>query len=162
MMARQLPVIYCQLVLAQLSLQLWEENRKIELDSPAWFDWLQQERSFRFVYSSTQVFNLNLTIRPEKRGDRTYWQAWKTIRGQTTKKYLGPTAKLTRAKLERTAQWFINHHHLQSEIDPSIRFYAAAVDLVWLVEQLYPHCSQPALRQKAQQELSRIKRIIGN
>jgi len=166
MMARYLPIIRCRQNLGQAFLSLWDKTKRqafeIALDSPDWFEWLKQEQSFRFVYYSSQVSELNLTIRPEKRGQRTYWQAWKTMRGQTTKKYLGPTPKLTRAKLEQAAEWFAKLPQFKPEIDPSMRFYAAAVDLIWLVEQLCQYCSEPALCHKAQQEVSRIKRVIGN
>ncbi len=69
-------------------------------DSPAWFAWLDQVSSFAFVGKSG-----HFTARKEakQRGDR-YWSAYLTTGEQLTKKYLGKTADLALARLERIAE----------------------------------------------------------
>jgi LuxR family transcriptional regulator, maltose regulon positive regulatory protein len=72
---------------------------KIVLDSPAWFDWLDQISSFAFMGQSGHY-----TARKEakQRGDR-YWSAYLATGERLTKKYLGKTAHLTLARLEHIA-----------------------------------------------------------
>jgi hypothetical protein len=139
-MRRSLPVVYSTVSRQSATLYAWAgegglEPVKIVVDSEAWFDWLASEQSFRCTCGQGAGQTVNFTVRPEKRGQRTYWQGWKTIQGRTSKKYIGPTAKMS---------------------------YAAVVDLTWLVEQLLVHCQQPALVTQAQQELERIRRSFGN
>ena len=43
-----------------------------------------------------------------------------------------------------------------------MKLYAAVVDLSWLVEQLIGQCQDPALVERAQTELARIKGSFGN
>jgi len=106
---RTLPILRILANVEQASFLVWHEGelQPIVVDSPAWFAWLAQEQSFRLVYRADLGREVNLTIRPEKRGQRTYWQAWKTIKGRTHKKYLAPTATLTKAKLDAVGAWFL-------------------------------------------------------
>jgi hypothetical protein len=140
----------------------WREPLEIKLESEAWFAWLERECSFRFSYRPATGEPLSFTVRPEKRGDRTYWQGWKTIGGQTFKKYIAPSAKLTKAKLDGVGDWFSQQFKRKTEADPELKLYAAVVDLAWLVEQLLNQCQNPTLRQRAQAELARIKDSVGN
>jgi hypothetical protein len=149
-------------ILYTWSLQQPHQQLTIRLDTPDWFQFLAQERSFRLTYHLPQGGSLNLTIRPEKRGTGTYWQAWKSINGHTTKKYLAPSAKLTKAKLDAIGQLFFDLIQAQTAADPTQPLYAALVDLSWLVQRLIEHCPQPALAQHAQSELGRIHQQFGN
>ena len=134
---------------------------QLELDSPAWFEWLTQECSFRYTYYARgHQEGINFTVRAEKRGQRTYWQGWKTMAGQTTKKYLGASAKLTRSKLDTVGSWFAEQVSVNAEPDQNRLLYMAATDLIWLVERLIEGCGQPQLAQQARRKLDRIKREV--
>ena len=87
-MRKTLPFVYSKLSRQAATLHSWDGDRgrervEIALDSEAWFAWLAGEQSFRFTYWKASGRSVNFTVRPEKRGLRTYWQGWKTIRGQT-------------------------------------------------------------------------------
>lgn len=68
-------------------------------DSPDWFTWLAKLSSFHFKGKSG-----HFTARQEtkQRGD-VYWYAYRKAHGHRLKRYLGPTAQLSLAKLEQTA-----------------------------------------------------------
>lgn len=138
--------------------QQWVE---LALDSPDWFEWLAQAHSFRYTYyASDYREGVNFTVRAEKRGQRTYWQGWKTIAGQTTKKYLGPSTKLTQVKLDAAGAWFVQQVKANANRNQNGRLYAIAVDLIWLAERLLEGCNQPQLAQQAEPELTRLKREV--
>lgn len=165
-MRRSLPVVYSTVSRQSATLYAWAgegglEPVKIVVDSEAWFDWLASEQSFRCTCGQGAGQTVNFTVRPEKRGQRTYWQGWKTIQGRTSKKYIGATAKMSKSKLDAVGGWFYDQLQV-SCADPEMQLYAAVVDLTWLVEQLLVHCQQPALVTQAQQELERIRRSFGN
>ena len=145
-------------------LRYWDgqqQGLQLELDSPVWFQWLAQERSFRYTYRlRAYQEGVSFTVRAEKRGQRTYWQGWKTIAGQTTKKYLGASSKLTQAKLDDAGLWFVQQVTAKSDRNQNERLYAITTDLIWLVERLLEGCLQPQLTQQAAQELSRLKREV--
>ena len=92
----------------------------------------------------------------------TYWQGWKTIRGQTIKKYIAPSTKMTKAKLDAVGEWFYEQVEARTEVDQEMQLYAAVADLSWLVEQLIEQCRDPALIARAQGDLDRIKHRFGN
>ena len=165
-MRRSLPVVYSRSSGQLAILHGWEEGGRelieINLDSDAWFAWLAAEQSFRFSYWQASGASVNFTVRPEKRGQRTYWQGWKTIGGQTLKKYIAPSATLTKAKLDAVGAWFYQQVEARTEAKVELKLYAAVVDLTWLVEQLVEHCQNPAITERVQQELKRIKHIVGN
>ena len=166
-MRRTLPVVYSKKLWQTATLQGWvgdrsRERMEIKLESEAWFAWLEAEQSFRFSYWQASGESVNVTIRPEKRGERTYWQGWKTIQGQTIKKYIGPSAQMTKARLDAVGEWFSQQLEERTEADQEMKLYAAVVDLSWLVEQLIGQCQDPALVERAQAELARIKGSVGN
>jgi hypothetical protein len=165
-MRRILPVVYSKSSGQLAILRSWgdrgREPLEIKLDSDDWFAWLATEPSFRFSYWQASGASVNFTVRPEKRGERTYWQGWKTIGGQTLKKYIAPSAKLTKAKLDTVGDWFYQQVEARTEAQLELKLYAAVVDLTWLVEQLLEHCPTPALVEQAQAELVRIKQSVGN
>jgi LuxR family maltose regulon positive regulatory protein len=69
-------------------------------ESPEWFIWLGEIPSFRFESKRGKY-----TARKEKRqpfGD--YWIAYVKHHSKLYKKYLGPTDKLTIARLEEVAE----------------------------------------------------------
>jgi hypothetical protein len=166
-MRRTLPFVYSKLSRQAATLHGWDGDRgrervEIALGSEAWFAWLAGEQSFRFTYWKASGRSVNFTVRPEKRGLRTYWQGWKTIKGQTIKKYIAPSAKMTKAKLDAVGEWFYEQVEARTEVDQGMQLYAAVADLSWLVEQLIEQCRDPALAAQARRELDRIKHSFGN
>jgi hypothetical protein len=166
-MRRTLPVVYSRLSLQTARLHGWggergRERVEMALDSEAWFAWLAEEQSFRFTYWKASGWSVNFTVRPEKRGQRTYWQGWKTIRGQTIKKYIAPSATMTKTKLDTVGEWFCQQVTASTEERQEMKLYAAVVDLCWLVEQLMAQCPNPTLVAQAQSELDRIQHSVGN
>jgi hypothetical protein len=166
-MRKTLPVVYSNPPLQTATLYGWGSDRdrarvEVALDSEAWFTWLAREQSFRFTYGKAPGRAVNFTVRPEKRGQRTYWQGWKTIRGQTVKKYIAPAAKMTKAKLDTVGEWFYEQVAARTEENQEMKLYAAVADLSWLVEQLMDQCRNPALAAQAQGELDRIQHSFGN
>jgi hypothetical protein len=166
-MRRTLPVVHSKAARQNAILHSWggdqgQERLEIILDSEEWFIWLAREQSFRFTYWQEAGQFVNITVRPEKRGQRSYWQGWKTIKSQTTRKYIGSSAKLSKAKLDEVGEWFFEQVQVKTEANQEMELYAAVVDLAWLVEQLMGHCQQPTLIRQAQRELERIKRDFGN
>jgi len=90
----------------------------IPLDTPAWFAWLDQQLAFRFeqVYyvaglSLAEPVYLSYTVRPERRQrGQGYWYAYKKYHNQRLPgTYLGQTASLTLANLDRLALHFLAH-----------------------------------------------------
>jgi hypothetical protein len=166
-MRRALPVVYSKLSLQTATFhgrggERGQERVDIALDSEAWFAWLTEEHSFRFTYWKTSGGSVNFTVRPEKRGQRTYWQGWKTIRGQTIKKYIASSATLTKTKLDAVGEWFCQQVEAKTEDRQEMKLYAAVVDLCWLVEQLMEQCPNSTLVAQARSELDRIQRSVGN
>src|SRR5947209_9334441 len=84
----------------ELSGQQSGEPLTLVLDSPAWFAWLAQQRSFAFRGQAGSY-----TARQEavQRGER-YWYAYLRTSQKLRKKYLGKTADLTLARLEQVAR----------------------------------------------------------
>jgi hypothetical protein len=166
-MRRSLPVVYSKRSGPTAILHAWggDQGREwieIRLESTAWFAWLEAEPSFRFTLWQASGESISFTVRPEKRGQRTYWQGWKTIKGQTLKKYIAPSAHMTKAKLDTVGDWFYQQLKERTEADPELKLYAAVADLSWLVEQLMSQCQNSALIERAQAELAVIKHSFGN
>lgn len=81
------------------------------VDSPAWFDWLQQARTFR--YYSQQRHNIlrghgpvfaPISLRKEKRRRGYLWYAYRRSYRILHKRYVGKTEALTRDQLEQVAR----------------------------------------------------------
>lgn len=166
-MRPSLPVVYSKEAGPVAELHDWggasgREHLEIKLESEAWFTWLEAGSSFRFILWQAAGKSINFTVRAEKRGQRTYWQGWKTIGGQTRKKYIGPSAKMTKASLDQVGNWFDQQVQERTEADQTLKLYAAVADLSWLVEQLLGQCQEPSLVRRAQAELARIKHSFGN
>lgn len=131
---------------------------EIEVDSADWSAWLEHERSFSVnYYPKASSHATRFTVRPEKRGEHTYWQAWKTIGGKTTKKYLGAASKLTKEKLDQAREWFYEQveeaetgrESRESGLEKTTEILSS------LVLQLVEHCDNPRLVKIAQAEVIR-------
>ena len=162
-MRPSLPIVHSTTARSTAVLYVSRQRLDIPLDSDEWFTWLAQENSFKFIYHKQGGHSVNATVRPEKRGQRTYWQAWKTIKGQTVKKYLAPSAKLKKVKLDTAGEWFFEQVQASTQPDDrEMKLYTAVTDLTWLVERLIEHCSNPTWVQQAQMKLEQIKQEFGN
>lgn len=70
----------------------------IQMDTPAWFAWLETLTTFGY---RSRHYRPILTVRREKRRQKTYWYAYSKINAKLHNVYLGKTAQLTLARLER-------------------------------------------------------------
>jgi hypothetical protein len=83
----------------------------IRLDSAAWFAWLEERgSSFAYpIFDPAQGYIVGwMTVRKEarQRGGR-YWVVYRRCQGTLRKVYLGASATLTQACLDRLAQTFL-------------------------------------------------------
>src|SRR5262245_46973389 len=69
-------------------------------DDAAWLAWLATHRAFAF---HGQAGQLTLLKEARQRGRDGYWYAYRRQGGRMVKKYVGPSANLTIARLEATA-----------------------------------------------------------
>ncbi len=83
----------------------------IQLDTPAWFAWLEAAMSISFSYplfdpACGYIVGF-MTVRKERwqRG-YAYWSAYRRRNGKLRKRYLGPSRCVTRARLEAIAAAF--------------------------------------------------------
>lgn len=70
-----------------------EHGSRIEVDSPRWFAWLAENKSFRYESNSSAPF----TVRKEK---SDYWYGYRKIAGKLHKRYIGRTAEINAERLE--------------------------------------------------------------
>lgn len=73
-------------------------GRRLQLDSAAWFAWL--ETISAFCYSSQETRYWRMTVRREKRRQQTYWYGYARNERKLHNVYLGKTELLTQARLE--------------------------------------------------------------
>lgn len=66
------------------------DHAPLELDSLAWFRWLEDHSIFRFISR-----NGSFTARKEQRSGNWYWYAYRRQQGQLYNLYLGKTEELT-------------------------------------------------------------------
>ena len=75
----------------------------IELDTPAWFDWLREHTVF--TYKGVPA---GFTARREERSGGLYWYAYKRVEGKLLKRYLGRSADLNQSRLQEVALAFVS------------------------------------------------------
>jgi hypothetical protein len=89
-----------------------ELHAHLDVDSPAWFAWLEEENttSFRYPLFDARCGYIEgfMTVRKERRerGGR-YWVAYRRCQGRLRKVYLGASVRLTHEHLEQLAQRFL-------------------------------------------------------
>jgi hypothetical protein len=104
----------------------------IQLDTPAWFAWLEAATTMRFSYA---LFNRSrgyidgfMTVRKERRQrGTTYWTVYRRQGQHLCKVYVGPSTALTQARLEEIAA------QLSAQTDPTTNphfFVDASSDIV--------------------------------
>ena len=91
---------------------LGSEQRRVPLDSPAWFAWLAAATTTSFAYpvdnTADGYIEGFMTVRKEHRdrGGR-YWVAYWRVGGRLRKAYLGRSEAVTAARLQAVAAaWF--------------------------------------------------------
>jgi LuxR family transcriptional regulator, maltose regulon positive regulatory protein len=81
----------------------------IEVDSVAWFEWLEAAETRRFTYALEDAGRGYIvgwmTVRKEERerGGR-YWVAYRRMGGRLRKVYLGKSGEVTGARLKEVAE----------------------------------------------------------
>jgi hypothetical protein len=79
---------------------LLDQQRRIRLDTAAWFAWLETATHFSYVPEPVMAA---ITVRKEKRRHRYYWFAYVKRYAKLHNAYLGKSEALTRQKLAATA-----------------------------------------------------------
>ena len=81
-----------------------------DVDSPAWFDWLQTATTFRYHSQSRRIIihghgpTLDpISVRKERRRRGALWYAYRRSFGVLHKRYVGKTEAVTLAQLEKIA-----------------------------------------------------------
>jgi LuxR family maltose regulon positive regulatory protein len=86
-----------------------QPGRAIWLDSTAWFTWLEAAETTRFTYAlddpALGYIVGWMTVRKERRQrGGTYWTAYRRVGQRVRKIYLGPSQRVTRARLKEVAE----------------------------------------------------------
>ena len=79
-----------------------DDGREIELDTPAFLDWLEQNGSFRFEAGVRGEDSYR--ARKEKLSGVDYWYAVKKVSGRLHKKFIGRSNEVTHNRLIEVAQ----------------------------------------------------------
>lgn len=85
-------------------------STSIVVDSPEWFAWLEEARSFAYpVADATKGYIEGfMTVRKERRQrGGQYWVAYRRCQGRLRKVYLGASGELTQGCLDQVAQRFL-------------------------------------------------------
>ena len=83
----------------------------VELDSAAWFEWLEAATTISFSYpifepSCGYIVGF-MTVRKErKQRGYHYWSAYRRRNGRLQKRYVGPSRQVTKVRLEAIAEGF--------------------------------------------------------
>jgi LuxR family maltose regulon positive regulatory protein len=93
-------------------LLLDDPPQRIQLDSPAWWTWLETADAFsyrppRSIYA--------LTLRKEKRRYHWYWYAYTKVDSKLHNAYVGRTADLTTARLQQVMQTLLEKIRLHNK-----------------------------------------------
>jgi hypothetical protein len=89
------------------------DGSTIPLDSPEWHQWLADNHSFRFETSHGAY---SYTARKDTIKSGSYWYAYRKIKGQLYKRYLGNSRELDQERLDKVADLLVKPS--QSERSP--------------------------------------------
>jgi hypothetical protein len=83
----------------------------IELDSAAWFEWLEAATTISFSYpifepSCGYIVGFTTVRKERKQRGYHYWSAYRRRNGRLQKRYVGPSRQVTKARLEAIAEGF--------------------------------------------------------
>jgi hypothetical protein len=86
----------------------WPHTRRIHLDSPQWFAWLEAPENHAFSYAlmnhAEGYIDGFMTVRKERRQrGGVYWSAYRRQGRRLRKIYLGPAASVTQTRLREVA-----------------------------------------------------------
>jgi hypothetical protein len=86
----------------------WPHTRRIHLDSPQWFAWLEAPENHAFSYAlmnhAEGYIDGFMTVRKERRQrGSVYWSAYRRQGRRLRKIYLGPAASVTQTRLREVA-----------------------------------------------------------
>src|SRR5579883_2451679 len=87
-----------------------DQEKALEVDSAAWFAWLQQETSVLFSFHAPD--GLTYTARKEGAGNRRggrYWKAYRKQQGRLYRAYMGKTEDLNSSRLHEIALILTEH-----------------------------------------------------
>lgn len=126
------------------------------IGSNEWDNFMSRGDSFSVIYWSGLSGRIKYTVMPEKRGDRLYWRATKTVHKKIYRKYIG--AKITREKLTQTGEYYQNlvEGIEQKDGDQRQLLENTIKDLESLVRDLLPQARNPDRAKKARQDLEKI------
>jgi hypothetical protein len=83
--------------------RLWlDKATDIDLDTPAWFHWLQTATHFSYALGAPTYYSL--TLRKENRRHTYYWYAYLKTDSKLHNAYAGRTEALSSAHLDGVAQ----------------------------------------------------------
>jgi len=88
---------------------LFQSEKEVDpilIGTPAWYDWLEQQSSFRFV-DHALTFTAHKSVLCT--GD-SYWKAYRTRQGKLYCIHLGHSHTLTQVRLQAAAQAFAGEH----------------------------------------------------
>ncbi|MEG4144179.1 hypothetical protein [Microcoleus sp. Pol7_B1] len=74
-----------------------EYGSMIQIETKCWFNWLTENKSFRYESNNYAAF----TVRKEK---SDYWYGYRKIAGKLHKRYIGRSLEVTQEKLELVAK----------------------------------------------------------
>ena len=72
-------------------------------DQKYWQGFLENEKSFRYVWRNKQGFKFSFSARKELRPDGWYWYAHKYVANKLRRRYIGKNDNLTPEKLREIA-----------------------------------------------------------
>src|SRR3954454_6830524 len=91
------------------TLEVKDERGHISVDSPQWFNWLEQHSAFSFEHARG-----SFTARKERRAGGFYWYAYRRQQHKLRTAYLGTSHALTLTRLNTVAQTLTSVVDIQS------------------------------------------------
>lgn len=93
-------------------LLLDDPPQPIQLDSPAWWAWLETATAFSYLPPRSLYA---LTLRKEKRRHRWYWYAYLKVDSKLHNAYVGRSTDLTTARLQQVMHTLLEKMHRRTE-----------------------------------------------
>ncbi len=96
--------------------RVWLARREttIQIDTPAWFRWLQTVTSFSYALGAPTYYSP--TLRKEKRRHDWYWYAYLKSDRKLHNAYVGRTEVVSAARLDHIAQHLLQNVRQQHTI----------------------------------------------
>jgi LuxR family maltose regulon positive regulatory protein len=97
-------------------LLLDDPPQRIQLDSPAWWAWLETAAAFNYMPPHSYY---SLTLRKEKRRQCWYWYAYLKVDSKLHNAYVGRSADLTAARLQQLMQTLLEKIRRHTKQQPA-------------------------------------------